>query len=84
MTTTRSGYWDDTAVKMARWISHTDLSVLCRAAKGSGGRALREALTPVGSRTLQVAQAFLDLQEERHLADYATPMTRRVPMRSLW
>lgn len=36
---------------------------------GSRGRPLREALAPVGSETVQVARAFLDLQEERHQAD---------------
>ena len=70
MTTTRSEYWDDAAVTMARWISHTDLSALCRAATGSGGRALREVLAPVGPETVQIARTFLNLQSERHEADY--------------
>lgn len=70
MTTTRADYWGGTAVAMVRWISHTDLSTLCKAATGSGGRALREALAPVGSETMEIAQAFLTLQSERHQADY--------------
>lgn len=70
MTTLQSEYWDDRAAAMARWISHTDLSTLCRAATGTGGRALREALAPVGPGTAYVAQVFLDLQGERHQADY--------------
>lgn len=70
MATLQSEYWDDTAAAMARWISHTDLSNLCRAATGAGARALRVALAPVGSETVQIAQAFLNLQAERHQADY--------------
>lgn len=70
MVTLQTEHWDDRAAAMARWISRTDLSTLCRAATGTGGRALREALAPVGPETAQVAQAFLDLQGERHQADY--------------
>lgn len=70
MVTLQPEHWDDRAAATARWISHTDLSTLCRAATGTGGRALREALAPVGPETAQVAQAFLDLQGERHQADY--------------
>lgn len=62
--------WDARAAGVARWIAHTDLAALSRAATGSGNKALRTALGAVSQDTERIAQAFLDLQDERHQADY--------------
>lgn len=62
--------WGTREAAVARWIAHTDLADLSKAAIGSGRAALQDALAPVAADTQRIAQAFLDLQDERHRADY--------------
>lgn len=62
--------WGPTEASVARWVTHTDLEVLARAATGSGNEALKLALGPLHPDVARIAQNFRDLQDARHSADY--------------
>ncbi|MEI4271111.1 hypothetical protein TEK04_05205 [Klenkia sp. LSe6-5] len=66
----RPADWTAQAAAVSRWVTHQDLAALSKAATGSGNQALRDALAPVSPGTERIAQAFLDLQDVRHRADY--------------
>lgn len=55
---------------VGRWLGHTDVLDLSRAALGSGNAALVGFLRPVPMDVRVVAKAFVDLQQERVGADY--------------
>lgn len=59
---------------VARWISHTSLQKLCMActstATGPGRSALTTALGILDQRVVDIAAAFLELQDARESADY--------------
>ena len=62
--------WGPKEAAVARWVAHTDLADLCKAATGSGRPVLADALAAMNSDVQRIASAFLDLQDQRHQADY--------------
>lgn len=62
--------WTPQHATVARWIAHTDLKGLAKAANSQGNAALQSVLRPVDSRLADLAQDFVDLQDARHSADY--------------
>ncbi|PZF66104.1 hypothetical protein DEI81_00210 [Curtobacterium sp. MCBD17_013] len=63
--------WTPQHSAVSRWVTHTDLVALARAAADeSGSRTLTEALEPVNTKLAVLAQDFVDLQNARHGADY--------------
>lgn len=68
-----SSNWGSIEAAVARWVTHTDLASLASAATttaGGGGKALKLALGSVHPDVTRIAQAFVDLQDARHGADY--------------
>ncbi len=65
-----SAGWGATEAAVARWVTHTDLATLARAATGGGSPALRVALGSVHESVTRIAEAFLDLHDARERADY--------------
>jgi uncharacterized protein (UPF0332 family) len=62
--------WGSKHAAVARWITHTDLEKLAKAANGQGNAALSSALAPVDAAVQDLMQNFIDLQSNRHAADY--------------
>ncbi|WP_143087197.1 hypothetical protein [Geodermatophilus ruber] len=65
--------WGSTEAAVTRWITHTDLADLTTAVAtgtGRGAKALKLALGVVHPDVTRIAQAFVDLQDARHRADY--------------
>ena len=65
-----SASWGATEAAVARWVTHTDLATLARAATGGGSPALRVALGWMNEEVVRIAEAFLDLHDARERADY--------------
>ena len=68
---TRDGVGGDVvAASAARWIAHTDLRQLATAVTGTGNNALREVFDSASPRLRFLADAYVELQDARELADY--------------
>lgn len=62
--------WGAREAAIARWVNHNDLADLSKTAIGSRTGALAAALGPMNAEVQRIAAAFLDLQDQRHQADY--------------
>lgn len=82
-----SGTWGGAEAAVSRWISHTSLQKLCTACAnatvGPGRSALATALGVLDPRVVDIAGAFLELQDARESADYDDewPITKAQALR---